>query len=136
MVTESEDDLDMMFSHALVSYTELWRYYLFTTIQDAEILNEIVDGIIRGHRNARIKQSIEADLNLLGSIGVNLYYCLNYMSPQHRDHDASHWSACCQLWKDMVGSEGSARVPIPDDEFGFAFTEWGLYIETCIKCVW
>lgn len=100
-------------------------------------MSELVNGAVSGYRDARVKQSIEAELNLLGSTGINLYYCLNYMSPQHRDHDASHWSACCQLWKDMLASNGSAtRVPMPDDEFNFAFTEWGLYIVTKPKCVW
>jgi hypothetical protein len=139
MVKDSEDDLDMIFGHALVSITHSGGHHLLTMmcVQDAETMNEIVNGAVSGYHDARVKQSIEAQLNLLGSIGINLYYCLNYMSPQHRDRDASHWSACCQLWKDMNGPDGSTdRVPIPNDEFNFAFTEWGVYIETQVKCLW
>jgi hypothetical protein len=137
MATDSEEDLDMMFGHAVVGDTDLGDRLLFTPmVQDADGLNEIINGAVSGYRDARIKQSIEAELNLLGSTGANLYYCDNYLAPQHNDHDAAHWSACCQLWKDMKAEVGDGRVPIPKDEFNFAFTQWGVYIETEEKCVW
>ena len=66
----------------------------------------------------------EAETNRLGSTGTNLYYCNNYMSPQHRDCDAT-WSLCIQLSK--------SGYP---DEYNFSFTQWGVYIVTEPRCIW
>jgi hypothetical protein len=68
--------------------------------------------------------SAEAETNRLGSTGTNLYYCKNYMSPQHRDDDVS-WSLCIQLTKQAL-----------PDEFNFSFTQWGVYIVTEPRCIW
>jgi hypothetical protein len=66
----------------------------------------------------------DAETNHLGSTGTNLYYCRDYMSPQHRDNDAS-WSLCIQL----------SKCSHPD-EFNFSFTQWGVYIITEPQCIW
>jgi hypothetical protein len=66
----------------------------------------------------------DAETNRLGSTGTNLYYCKDYMSPQHRDNDAS-WSLCIQLSKHSL-----------PDEFNFSFTQWGVYIITEPQCIW
>jgi hypothetical protein len=66
----------------------------------------------------------EAETNRLGSTGTNLYYCKDYMSPQHRDCDST-WSLCIQLSK-----RGHS------DEYNFSFTQWGVYIVTEPRCIW
>lgn len=65
-----------------------------------------------------------AQVNRVGSTGNNLYYCSNYMSPQHRDKDQGI-STCVQL----------SKVCLPD-EFNFSYTEWGVYLVTEEKCIW
>lgn len=72
------------------------------------------------------KTSDAAQLNRLGSTGTNLYYCTNYMSPQHRDRDAT-WSICMQVEKNGLHQS---------DEFNFSYTQWGVYIVTEPKCLW
>ena len=66
----------------------------------------------------------DAETNCLGSTGTNLYYCRDYMSPQHKYNDVS-WSLCIQLTK--------CSRP---DEFNFSFTQWGVYIVTEPQCIW
>jgi hypothetical protein len=66
----------------------------------------------------------DSGLNPLGSTGSNIYICTDYMSPQHVDDDAN-MCICIQLKK-------RSR----DDEFNFAYTEWGVFIETIENCMW
>jgi hypothetical protein len=63
-------------------------------------------------------------LNRLGSEGSNLYVCTDYTAPQHHDKDTGI-SLCCQLNKDVML-----------DEFCFAYTQWGCYIETRSNTAW
>jgi hypothetical protein len=63
-------------------------------------------------------------LNPLGSAGSNLYVCTDYMAPQHCDKDTGI-SLCCQLNKE-------SKI----DEFCFAYTKWGAYIETRNNTAW
>ncbi|KAG1852843.1 hypothetical protein DFJ58DRAFT_745997 [Suillus subalutaceus] len=70
------------------------------------------------------EKSAAAEMNRLGTSGANIFYCSNYLSPQHFDHDAS-WSICSQL--DKAGTA---------DEWNFCYTEWGAYIQTRANTVW
>lgn len=63
-------------------------------------------------------------LNPLGSDGSNLYVCTDYMSPQHCDRDMGI-SLCTQLFKNSK-----------KDEFNFAYSQWGAYIETQENTAW
>jgi hypothetical protein len=62
--------------------------------------------------------------NALGLLGVTAYYCWNYTAPQHRDNDRG-WSISVQI-------EKTSRR----DEYNFAYTDWGRYLETRRNCVW
>ena len=73
-----------------------------------------------------LKAQTAADgLNPMGTICTNLYYCDAYLAAQHCDCDKS-WSLCCQLEKD---------TPY-DDEYNFAYSQWGVYIVTQPRTVW
>ena len=65
------------------------------------------------------------EANTLGSYGVNAYHCRNYIAPQHRDEDAT-WTVSHQLRKRNCS----------EDEYCFAFSEWGYYLETKENCTW
>jgi hypothetical protein len=62
--------------------------------------------------------------NPLGLTGSNLFASNDYMSHQHCDHDIG-MSVCSQTAKTCAV-----------DEFNFAYTEWGVYIETLPNTVW
>jgi hypothetical protein len=68
--------------------------------------------------------SAAAEMNRLGTSGANIFYCSDYLSPQHFDCDAS-LSICAQL--DKQGT---------DNEWNFCYTEWGKYIVTQPNAVW
>ncbi|KAJ6590444.1 hypothetical protein DFH09DRAFT_1074077 [Mycena vulgaris] len=53
------------------------------------------------------------------------FYCWEYAAPLHKDDDNT-WSLCCQLWKDGC----------QDNEYKFAYVEWGVYIQTQANCLW
>lgn len=61
----------------------------------------------------------------LGPSGANLYFCTDYMSPQHADADVA-WALCCQLAKNGVG----------EDEYNFCYTKWQVYLRTEPRAVW
>jgi hypothetical protein len=63
-------------------------------------------------------------LNPLGSAGSNLYVCTDYTAPQHWDEDCG-LGLCCQINKESS-----------PEEFCFAYTQWGVYIETQNNAVW
>lgn len=65
-------------------------------------------------------------MNRLGSTGMNLYYCTNYMSPIHADRDALRHSLCCQLEK-----KGCLN-----DELNFCYIRWGILLHTQRNTVW
>lgn len=93
---------------------------MFSAVKD--YVPEVVDEIR--------KVSQENELKDMGSCGVSSYYCSNYMSPQHKDKDIG-WSLCSQLFKRLDSAGGDEK-----SDFNFAFTKWGLYIETRENCVW
>jgi len=62
--------------------------------------------------------------NALGLLGVTAYYCWNYTAPLHRDSDHG-WSISVQI-----------RKTSRQDEYNFAYADWGHYLETCTNCVW
>lgn len=64
------------------------------------------------------RKSKAAKMESFGQDGSTLYYCTEYISPQHADDDTS-WGITIQL-------EKNCRV----DEFNFALTEWGIYFVT------
>ncbi|KAG2753406.1 hypothetical protein P692DRAFT_20845883 [Suillus brevipes Sb2] len=70
------------------------------------------------------EKSAAAEMNRLGTSGANIFYCSDYLSPQHFDRDAS-WSICSQL--DKTGAT---------DEWNFCYTEWSAYIQTRANSVW
>ncbi|KZV59399.1 hypothetical protein PENSPDRAFT_723076 [Peniophora sp. CONT] len=110
----NNDNIHMIFAHAEVGFTQLY------VIPD--YVPEVVDSICN--------LSDENQLKDMGSSGVSSYYCSNYMSPQHKDADVV-WSLCSQLYKDLDTVGGDAKK-----DFNFAFTKWGLYVETRENCVW
>ena len=63
-------------------------------------------------------------LNPLGSAGSNLYVCNDYMAPQHCNNNTGI-SLCCQINKE-------SKI----DEFCFAYTKWGAYIQTQNNTAW
>ena len=67
----------------------------------------------------------EQGLKRLGSHGVNMYYCADYMAPIHPDDDQG-MSVCCQLEKSGC----------PDGVLDFAYAHWGLYIQTRPNMAW
>lgn len=74
--------------------------------------------------NDIVAQTQASELDAFGDLGGTLFYCDNYMSPQHLDSDAT-WSICTQLEK----------ICLPD-EFNFALTEWGIYYITAPGALW
>jgi len=64
------------------------------------------------------------DCNTLGLLGVTAYYCWNCTAPLHRDSDRG-WSISVQIQK-------TSR----QDEYNFAYADWGHYLETRTNCVW
>jgi hypothetical protein len=72
-------------------------------------------------------RSLKADArhcNALGQRGVTAYYCWNYTAPQHHDNDHG-WSISAQILK-------TARI----DEYNFAYSDWGHYMETRTNRIW
>jgi hypothetical protein len=61
----------------------------------------------------------------MGTTAANIYYCTDYLAYQHRDNDDSP-GICCQL---ILEREY-------EDEWNFAFTEWGRYIVNEPNTVW
>ena len=64
-------------------------------------------------------------LKRLGTNGVNMYYCSEYMAPIHPDNDQGI-SLCCQL--DKFGC--------PDGVLDFVYAYYGLYIQTRSNMAW
>ncbi|VDB94101.1 unnamed protein product [Peniophora sp. CBMAI 1063] len=111
---QDNEDIRLMFGHA----------------KDTERLLNTVRRYLLGIVKEIRKVSDEHGLKDMGSCGVSSYYCTNYMSPQHGDGDIG-WSICSQLFKNLKATGGSET-----DDFNFAFTKWGLYVETQRNCVW
>jgi len=66
----------------------------------------------------------EGGMRKLGTTGATTLYAKNYMSPIHRDYDKIK-AITAQLQR-------QAR----NDEFHFAFVEWGFYIQTVAGAIW
>ena len=64
-------------------------------------------------------------LKRLGTYGVNLYYCSDYMAPIHPDDDQGI-SLCCQLEKSGC----------PDGVLDFVYAYYGLYVKTQRNMAW
>ena len=76
-----------------------------------------------------LKQDIDeatraGEMDRLGSTGCNTLYFNKYISSLHRDHDKTK-AITAQLVRKTL-----------DDEFHFAFVEWGFYIQTEARAVW
>lgn len=72
-----------------------------------------------------IKNNAESASTLpLGKYGLNTFYCWNYVAPQHTDMDRS-FTISIQLEK-----SGES------DEYNFACSEYGFYIETQVNTLW
>ncbi|TCD60237.1 hypothetical protein EIP91_010519 [Steccherinum ochraceum] len=67
----------------------------------------------------------KAQLNRVGTGGTTSYYCINYMSCEHRDTETTI-SMSCQLGLDVEYEE----------DFDFAFLEYGVVFRTVINCGW
>ncbi|KDQ52413.1 hypothetical protein JAAARDRAFT_198328 [Jaapia argillacea MUCL 33604] len=73
-----------------------------------------------------------AGIDPLGKQECNMYYCDSYTAPQHRDRDAT-LSLCMQFQKVVgVAADGTPH----HDEFGFAFTQWGVWVQTDEDSIW
>lgn len=68
----------------------------------------------------------EGGLNQLGSTGMNLYYCTNYISLIYADRDALRHSLRCQL----------QRQNCLPDEFNFCYIRWGILLHTQLNTAW
>lgn len=71
------------------------------------------------------KTTEETEGNILGKTASNIYYCHNYSSPLHKDKDIG-LSSCIQLKK----------TGLQEDEWNFAYAEWGFYIVTEPNTAW
>ena len=71
------------------------------------------------------KLTEEQGLRRLGTNGVNMYYCSEYMAPIHSDKDRGI-SLCCQL--DKSGC--------PDGVLDFVYAYYGLYVQTRRNMAW
>ncbi|TCD60748.1 hypothetical protein EIP91_009601 [Steccherinum ochraceum] len=67
----------------------------------------------------------EAELHRVGTGGTTSYYCKNYMSCIHGDTEAAI-SMSSQLGLDVAH----------EDEFDFAFVEYGVVFRTVVNCGW
>lgn len=94
-------------------------------IQNSDTLNTLLLGLSPEVRHDIHVLSRESGGNTLGTTCMNIYACNNYMAPQHPDHDQG-MSVCMQLVKEYC----------KQDEYNFAYTEWGVYIVTEPWCVW
>jgi hypothetical protein len=97
---------------------------LILLLQDADTLTETVRSFAPDVVNSIKEKTRQGSMNRLGKTGMNSFYCYEYGSPLHRDKDLG-WSLCCQLWKRCL-----------EDEYNFAYAEWGIYIVTIENCVW
>ncbi|KAH7907473.1 hypothetical protein BJ138DRAFT_1116676 [Hygrophoropsis aurantiaca] len=105
---DNEEDINMLFQHAY----------------DADVLTAVTQYAAPDVFLDLKNTSADAQMHRLGTTGANVFYCSNYISPQHSDQDAS-WSLCSQLFRDKS-----------DDEWNFCFTEWNLYIQNKVNTVW
>lgn len=94
------------------------------SLQAAHIIVDLVAPMIPEAASALKSTTQEYGVDPLGAMGVNLYSCSDYMSAGHFDHDAC-MGACMQY-----------RKRSKPDEFNFAYTQWGVYIETQDNCAW
>jgi hypothetical protein len=70
------------------------------------------------------KKAKEAGTYSLGRFGLNIFYCWNYIAPQHPDSDHS-WTISIQTHK-----TGNGR------EYNFSYSDYGYYIHTEENCLW
>ncbi|KAJ8503610.1 hypothetical protein ONZ45_g10703 [Pleurotus djamor] len=107
-VKANEDkDIDALFAHAQVSNAL------------------IVAGRSIMPSSTKYVADIDQDFDPLGAYGFNLFVCHNYLAPLHRDKDDLGISVCFQLKKRCR-----------EDEFNFAFMEWGVYVQTEPNTLW
>ena len=106
------------FLHKLLSYND-------TIVQDADLMLAAINPYHPEVMKEFRQLTNEQGLKRLGSNGVNMYYCADYMAPIHPDDDQG-MSVCCQLDK-------SGCV---DGVLDFAYAHWGLYIQTRPNMAW
>lgn len=94
-------------------------------MQDADVLDSVVLSSCPAVMRELRKTTEDAGLCPVGTGGTNLYYCDNYLAAQHCDRDLS-WSLCCQLKK----------VTRDIRDYSFAYSRWGVYVETRSRAVW
>ncbi|KAJ7702824.1 hypothetical protein B0H17DRAFT_1327170 [Mycena rosella] len=97
---------------------------LFAAARDSDILMETAWGFAPEVVKDIKRCKEEGGLKNMGRTGMNSFYCWEYASPLHED-DNHAWLICCQLWK------GGCK----DDEYNFAYAEWGIYIRTQDNCI-
>ncbi|KAJ7066700.1 hypothetical protein C8F01DRAFT_1248697 [Mycena amicta] len=99
-----------------------------TTLLRAAQVNDVFLEHVRPWAPNVVKElrevSVKAGLAPFGKSSMNAFYCSEYAAPQHPDKDAS-WSICTQLKKKSQ-----------EDEYNFAFSEWGFVIQTEENCLW
>ncbi|KAJ7222291.1 hypothetical protein GGX14DRAFT_388107 [Mycena pura] len=74
----------------------------------------------------------DAELGLLGSYGLTCYYCTNYVTCVHADHDVEE-SGKHNLHPSSQLIKRGCNDP---REWGFAYVEWGIAVRTDENCVW
>ncbi|TCD64724.1 hypothetical protein EIP91_003680 [Steccherinum ochraceum] len=98
---------------------------IFEVCNDAEcMLQTLCACDARAFRKIR-EVTRQAHLNRMGTGGTTSYYCVNYMSCQHRDTETA-MSLSCQLGLDTDYAE----------EFDFAYSEYGVIFRTVVNCGW
>lgn len=120
---DNSASIHMIFDQALVCL-KIEDGTLLNNLQDAIMMLTTVKRLCPPVVNDIVSQTEASQLDAFGDLGGTMFYCENYMSPQHPDPDAS-WCICTQLEKICL-----------EDEFNFALTEWGIYYTTAPGAVW
>lgn len=147
------DDINALFRHAQVCHNALsLGGQELTIIQDADTLMAYGSTIYPPLKREMASLGREAGTNKLGLLGGTLFYCWNYISVLHIDHDAGLGTAepdkpdttqrplrgkddkynagamypCVQLDKFNCGK----------DDYNFALLQYGIAIRTEENTIW
>ncbi|KAJ7287726.1 hypothetical protein C8J57DRAFT_1284697 [Mycena rebaudengoi] len=108
---------------------------------DTDALATVGATIYPGMRKELRDLTQQAELNRFGQSGLSTFYCTNYISPIHNDHDMG--SDDVKEGRSKANSTGGyypcaqlIKSNCADDEFNFAMLRWGIIIRTMTNSVW